>query len=327
MINTYGCYYNNTLITDTYIYKIINNYIFNSYNINILSEFGTNNIIANIHHNNEINILLNGESTDVSILKDKFPYINIFISFQPSQYLGINKSSNIKQYNIQALLPVYWNYISYFNLNKQFINNFLYKKNLNNKLEFCTTVISNPGYNKYYTENKEMFKDDICLTNIRKQLFYYINDNYKQIQSGGYWNNTTEDRMTVKDKNEFIKQSIFNLCFENSVHQYYITEKIFDSFRAGCIPIYAGDNSNYINEIFNKNMFINCLDENNRLKEFSDILDEIKEFEHHIINMSESDIKNIQIYNKKNFIELEQIRVKNELFQILNEFNKVFLNF
>ena len=32
----------------------------------------------------------------------------------------------------------------------------------------------------------------------------------------------------------------FNLCPENSLGEGYITEKIFDSIRSGCIPIYWG---------------------------------------------------------------------------------------
>jgi hypothetical protein len=45
----------------------------------------------------------------------------------------------------------------------------------------------------------------------------------------------------VDDKTETLKTFKFNLCFENfSGQSGYITEKIFDSFAAGCIPIYWG---------------------------------------------------------------------------------------
>jgi len=43
-----------------------------------------------------------------------------------------------------------------------------------------------------------------------------------------------------KDKIDFIKTTIFNICPENSITNGYCTEKIFHSLEAGCIPIYWG---------------------------------------------------------------------------------------
>jgi hypothetical protein len=42
------------------------------------------------------------------------------------------------------------------------------------------------------------------------------------------------------DKQQYLQQYKFNICPENSVAQGYVTEKIFDALRAGCIPIYYG---------------------------------------------------------------------------------------
>lgn len=54
--------------------------------------------------------------------------------------------------------------------------------------------------------------------------------NYKGMISGGF-----------PEKIEVIKQYRFNLCYENMCDvQGYVTEKIFDSFAAGCVPIYYG---------------------------------------------------------------------------------------
>jgi hypothetical protein len=45
----------------------------------------------------------------------------------------------------------------------------------------------------------------------------------------------------VKSKNEVIKKYKFSICYENVKDQSgYITEKIFDIFFAGCIPLYWG---------------------------------------------------------------------------------------
>ena len=44
----------------------------------------------------------------------------------------------------------------------------------------------------------------------------------------------------VRHKSETMKNYKYALCFENSYHPGYITEKIFDAFSAGTIPLYWG---------------------------------------------------------------------------------------
>ena len=56
-------------------------------------------------------------------------------------------------------------------------------------------------------------------------------------------------RGSIKDKSSIFCRSRFSYCYENSNNiSNYITEKIFDSFVAGCVPVYWGaDNvSDYI---------------------------------------------------------------------------------
>ena len=47
-------------------------------------------------------------------------------------------------------------------------------------------------------------------------------------------------RGTVASKNAVMRQYRFALCYENARFPGYITEKIFDGFFAGCVPIYLG---------------------------------------------------------------------------------------
>jgi FkbM family methyltransferase len=62
------------------------------------------------------------------------------------------------------------------------------------------------------------------------------------------------DRMK---KIDFISKCVFNICSENSTRPGYCTEKLFDAFEAGTIPIYWGDLSE--DEcILNSNKYINC---------------------------------------------------------------------
>ena len=43
---------------------------------------------------------------------------------------------------------------------------------------------------------------------------------------------------TTQDKINYISQSIYNICPENSSFEGYFTEKIFQAFEAGTIPLY-----------------------------------------------------------------------------------------
>jgi hypothetical protein len=44
----------------------------------------------------------------------------------------------------------------------------------------------------------------------------------------------------VPNKNAVMRQYRFALCYENAMFPGYITEKIFDGFFAGCVPVYWG---------------------------------------------------------------------------------------
>lgn len=57
---------------------------------------------------------------------------------------------------------------------------------------------------------------------------------------GKGWDGFKNAKGRVPDKQEALKGYKFNFCFENAAVPGYITEKIFDSFAAGAIPIYLG---------------------------------------------------------------------------------------
>jgi hypothetical protein len=58
-----------------------------------------------------------------------------------------------------------------------------------------------------------------------------------------------------KRKGEILDKYDFNLCFENTNFDYYCTEKIWDSIRYKCLPIYYGK-GNKIYENFPKSSFV-----------------------------------------------------------------------
>jgi len=76
----------------------------------------------------------------------------------------------------------------------------------------------------------------------------------------------------VQCKSSILSSSISNICFENALVPGYITEKLFESKIAGCLPIYSGHKS--VAHDFNPNCFINLetIDEPNPLSFIANVL-------------------------------------------------------
>lgn len=70
---------------------------------------------------------------------------------------------------------------------------------------------------------------------------------------GGKWRNNSQTLWQVykNNKKEFIKNFKFYLCPENVMGDAYVTEKIFDGIRCGCIPLYAGGGNYLEPEVLN----------------------------------------------------------------------------
>ena len=54
------------------------------------------------------------------------------------------------------------------------------------------------------------------------------------------WSISFLTKWRIPDKIETLSHYKFNLCFENSSYNWYITEKLWDSFKAKTVPIYLG---------------------------------------------------------------------------------------
>ena len=82
-----------------------------------------------------------------------------------------------------------------------------------------------------------------------------------QIENINYPGNFRHNDESLKleyddDKIEYLKQFKFNLCPENSNAEGYVTEKIFDAIKAGCIPIYWGSNNRPETDVLNQNRIL-----------------------------------------------------------------------
>jgi hypothetical protein len=114
---------------------------------------------------------------------------------------------------------------------------------LNEKRSGCSVVISNAGRRAQY----------------RVEFFHKLKDRVP-VKSGGRSFNNVGGPIPPggNAKNEFLRSSRFNLCFENKSIPGYVTEKIVEAMWARCIPIYWGDPE--IVEEFNPKSFINVHD-------------------------------------------------------------------
>ncbi|MFP6322780.1 glycosyltransferase family 10 domain-containing protein [Helicobacter pylori] len=93
----------------------------------------------------------------------------------------------------------------------------------------------------------------------KRNAFYDALNSIEPVTGGGSVRNTLG--YNVKNKNEFLSQYKFNLCFENSQGYGYVTEKIIDAYFSHTIPIYWGSPS--VAKDFNPKSFVNVHDFNN----------------------------------------------------------------
>jgi hypothetical protein len=102
---------------------------------------------------------------------------------------------------------------------------------------------------------------------VRSEIFNEVSKNIEPVFGMGL----AFGKRFEGNKIDLLTNFKFNLCYENSVHEGYVSEKLFDAKFAGCIPLYYGDPI-YSQKDFNKNSFLNRLDYSNN----TDYIKEIK---------------------------------------------------
>lgn len=126
------------------------------------------------------------------------------------------------------------------------------------------TEITNICYkinNEYLNDNKRIkFCSFICRLDYFGDRSYFANE-VEQLEKimypGAFRHNDNDLKLIFNDnKIEYLKQFKFNLCPENSDDSGYVTEKIFDALKSGCIPIYWGSGSCAEPEILNQDRII-----------------------------------------------------------------------
>lgn len=100
-----------------------------------------------------------------------------------------------------------------------------------------------------------VYSNNWCADPFREKIFNALSK-YKRVDAGGTFLNNMGEK--VKDKHLFLKEYKFTLAIENSSQPGYVTEKIFDPFRAQSLPIYWGSPS--ISSNIRSNSFVNLMD-------------------------------------------------------------------
>lgn len=257
----------------------------------IASCFGNINIIKNI--NAKCKIFFYGENlnryspyNNIELLKDTF---DIILGFK---YDDIN--------NKIFRLPLWILYYPFYNYTEE--NNILkyiqeqYNKNVNNleKKNNASLIASHE------------------FGNIRSKLFDEMSKYVPVLCPGKFKHNTVNIGLSCNDKINFIKNTTYNICPENSEFEGYFTEKIFHALEGGCIPIYWAINRPE-KGIINENCYCWAnINNDNELKENIKDVIENKEKYIQIDNLFTKEAK----YIVNNFYEnlKKQIQIKLNLF-------------
>ena len=161
------------------------------------------------------------------------------------------------------------------------------------KRKFCSFVVSNRDGDKI------------------RENFFRLLCKYKKVESGGRYLNNIGLPNGVPNKLDFEKEHKFSICFENSSHPGYVTEKLIEAFAAGTIPIYWG--SPDVGKLFNSDSFINILD----YSSLDEVLEKVKE-------LDQDDVKYLEYLKqpallKDNNWDDKQNELKHFLFNIFDQ--------
>lgn len=157
------------------------------------------------------------------------------------EYVNLSLGMNHIEHKNYIRIPLWIYYFGCINLNKDNI----YKKVIEinetkyTKTKFASLIATWGGAN-----------------NLRATMYNHISKIDKIYCPSKFLHNDDSLKNEFNDnKLEYLKQFKFNICPENVIEDGYITEKLFDAFNSGCIPIWNGDR-NIEPNIINKNSIL-----------------------------------------------------------------------
>ena len=196
------------------------------------SVFGDKNKFIN--HKGKVKIFFTGE--DVSIDKSEYSQYNNYCIKDVDISIGYDYRDEDNYIRIPLWLLYFFE--------PQFQKDDVYKRVIGfnkrrfDKTEYCTLVARHDR------------------NGIRTEIFTELNKISKVKAAGDLNHNDNDLREQYNDdKLKYLEKFKFNICPENSLVHGYVTEKIFQSFWSGAIPVYWG-NPDPEPGILNKDAFI-----------------------------------------------------------------------
>ena len=166
---------------------------------------------------------------------------------------------------------------------------------------------------RYYDKNKfkkfcgSVFKYD--MRDWRKNFTEKLNE-YKKVE----YKEVGDDDDNLDERVDFLSKYKFGLAFEKASAPGYNTEKLFDVFLSGAIPIYFGDD--YIFKAVNEDALVYLKDECN----IDNVINYIKEIDNND-QLAKSMIK-VPILKDDNYFEKQEKKVRNFIYNIFDQDKK-----
>jgi len=139
------------------------------------------------------------------------------------------------------------------------------------KVNIC--VLSTYYNESYYEKNPKSILEvryNLIMCGYSRGILDIYGQGWEKCPNVKTCGNSRKDKDKRQSKAEILSNYNFNLCLENAKAPYYITEKIWESIKYGCLPIYASSSTIY--ETFPKNSFIDY-DDYNDVNKLYDVLE------------------------------------------------------
>ena len=230
---------------------------------------------------NYITYLLRINNICYEVVEDNIDYLFIGCFIHSDDHVNIIKSyppKTKKILYISEAIEIFYPYtFKLYNENifdyifGSIYNKFENEKQIHFKLPFYIMYFDYKNTNFYNDVNNLVLKQDItikkdiCLINShdiknsRKPIYnLFVNYGVHIVCPGKLFNNASNEELNLIGKEEYLKRFIFNICPENTktLPNGYITEKLLECCKSGCIPIYCGSFDNIDEKIFNKNRIL-----------------------------------------------------------------------
>jgi hypothetical protein len=170
--------------------------------------------------------------------------------------------------------------------------------------KFITYIASNKETNSFLKRSaiKLLYGFSVQLIYpLRRKIIRFLSDRNSLDLYGRGWEKETIPYITkvyrgpVDDKEAKLREYKFVLCLENAVFPGYVTEKIFDCFFAGSVPVYMGAPD--IDSYLPRNTFINIKDFKN-LEDLGYFMDSIDEATYNVYLKNIQDFLHSPAYDK-----------------------------